>query len=111
MAGMPDLTYLRVAHWDGASWRRMGKGVDAAVHAIAVVGDDVYVGGYLTMADATVEAGRLARWDGERWWAVAGGVSSSQPGSEACVRALASDGTRLSRSEERRVGRECRSRW
>src|SRR3712207_4917706 len=47
------------------------------------------------MADATVEAGRLARWDGERWWAVAGGVSSSQPGSEACVRALASDGTRL----------------
>jgi hypothetical protein len=87
MAGMPDLTYLRVAHWDGSGWRRMGDSVDAAVHAIAVVGD-VYVGGELTVAGGTVEASRLARWDGNAWSAVAGGVSSSQPGTLASVQAL-----------------------
>ena len=95
MAGMPDLTYQRVVHWDGAGWRRMGAGLDAAVHAIATAGDDVYVGGDFAAADGAVEASRLARWDGTAWSAVGGGVSDSRPGSFASVRALACDGTRL----------------
>jgi hypothetical protein len=94
MAGMPDETYVRIAHWDGTGWRRMGDGVDAPVHAIAVVGGDVYVGGEFTVAGGTAAAG-LARWDGASWWPVAGGVSSARSWAPATVRALASDGARL----------------
>ena len=101
MAGMPDRHVLRVAHWDGAGWRRMGDGLDAAVHAIAIVGDDVYVGGEFTAADGAVEASRLARWDGTAWSPVDGGVSDSRPGSLASVRALASDGDAALRRRQR----------
>lgn len=96
MAGLPAATYLRIAHWDGSSWNRMGGGVDAAVHAIALVGDDVYVGGEFTsVAGGTVEASRLARWDGTAWAAVHGGVSTGQSMNAVAVRALAWDGAKL----------------
>ena len=94
MAGLPNDTYVRVARWDGSSWRRMGDGVDADVHGIAVVGEDVYVGGEFSIAGGT-PAAKLARWDGTTWSEVAGGVGSSQSWTLVSVRALASDGTKL----------------
>jgi hypothetical protein len=94
MAGLPNDTYLRVAWWDGSSWRQMGTGVDAPVHAIAVVDGSVYVGGEFSLAGGS-PAARLARWDGTTWSEVAGGVSSSQPWASLAVRALASDGRKL----------------
>ena len=93
-AGLPNDTYVRVARWDGSSWRRMGDGVDAAVHAIAVVGDDVYVGGEFSAAGGA-PAARLARWDGTAWSEVGGGLWSSQSWALVAVRALASDGEKL----------------
>ena len=96
MAGLPAGTYARIARWDGSSWSRMGDGVDAPVHAIALVGDDVYVGGeFATVAGGAVEASGLARWDGEAWSAVAGGVSAGQSGNPATVRGLAWEGGKL----------------
>jgi hypothetical protein len=95
MAGMPEHTYQRIAAWDGTAWHRMGEGLDGIVRAIAVVGDDVYVGGEFDVAGGTVVASRLARWDGATWSAVSGGVRNSQVPSLAAVRGLASDGERL----------------
>ena len=78
MAGMPEFTYNRIARWDGSGWHRMGEGVDSAVHAIAVVGNDVYVGGEFSVAGGTVRAPGLARWDGAKWAPVAGGIEGSE---------------------------------
>jgi hypothetical protein len=69
--------------------------VDGTVRAVCVRGDDVFVGGELTVAGGAVAASRLARWDGRRWFDVGGGVSYSQTPPLAVVRALATDGTRL----------------
>lgn len=94
MGGLPNDTFVRVAHWDGSRWRRLGDGVDATVHAIAVVGDAVYVGGEFSVAGGR-PAARLARWDGAEWSEVAGGVSSSRSWDQTAVRALAYDGSTL----------------
>jgi uncharacterized membrane protein len=95
MAGLPPGTFNRIARWDGAAWHRMGEGLDAHVHAIAIVGDDVYVGGEFTTAGGAVVASGLARWDGAAWSAVAGGVRAVHQAEPPAVRALASDGHRL----------------
>jgi hypothetical protein len=95
MAGTASFTYQRVVHWDGRGWRRMGDGVDAAVHAIVAVGADVYVGGDFTIAGGAVAATHLARWDGATWSAVAGGVSDPEGRFGTTVHAVVSDGATL----------------
>jgi hypothetical protein len=83
-----------LAQWDGSTWSALGVGVDGRVMALAVDGGDLYAAGYFTHAGGVATAG-LARWDGSAWTSLAT--------------------TRDGRSEERRVGKECRrlcrSRW
>jgi hypothetical protein len=93
-AGMASETYNRIAMWDGRAWNQLGTGLNGAVHAIAVVGTDVYVGGEFTVAGDVV-AQRLARWDGTSWSAVAGGITDPDRSYGTTVQALASDGKRL----------------
>ncbi|HWN44219.1 MAG TPA: hypothetical protein VNW71_18490, partial [Thermoanaerobaculia bacterium] len=50
-------------------WSELGNGVNGAVHAIAPVGQVVFVGGDFT--------NRIAAWDGEIWSALGGGVNGS----------------------------------
>jgi len=72
-----------IARWDGRAWSALGTGMagsrDAvrptAVYALAVRGKDVFVGGRFITAGG-VEANGVARWDGTRFTALAGGVKS-----------------------------------
>jgi len=50
------------------------NGVDGQVNALAISGDQVYLGGYFTEAGGQ-QVNRLARWDGDRWHSLGNGVN------------------------------------
>jgi len=66
----------RIARWDGTSWNALGTGITGgffpAVYAIAISGNDVYVGGSFTNAGGVSGTNNIARWDGTQWHAVGG---------------------------------------
>jgi hypothetical protein len=68
-----------IAKWNGSNWSTVGLGLNSNVIALAVAGGDLYAGGYFTMATntggATVAVNRIAKWDGNNWSALAGGLS------------------------------------
>ena len=78
------------------NWSDMGGGGGGAlngdVYAVAVVGSDVYVGGYFKAADNIPEADYIAKWNGSNWSALgsdgAGGGSLNY-----IVNSLAIDGS------------------
>ena len=45
-----------IAKWNGSAWSALGSGVNNAVHALAVSGTDLYVGGQFTVAGGKVSA-------------------------------------------------------
>ena len=74
----------RIARWNGATWSGLlsgAIGIDGpaffAVHAIAVSGTNVYVGGEFTNAGGVSGTSHIARWDGVRWHALGGGLNGS----------------------------------
>lgn len=60
----------------GSPINGISGGTGTAVNAIAVVGTDVYVGGYFTSAGG-VSASNIAKWDGSSWAALGAGVNGS----------------------------------
>lgn len=73
--GVPEADY--VARWDGSAWSALGSNGagDGAfdnpwVHALAISGSDVFVGGTFTNVVGSQEADYLAHWDGSGWSAV-----------------------------------------
>lgn len=71
----------RIARWDGSAWSPVGGGVNGTgVYALAVFddgfggGSSLYAGGDFGIAGG-VAAARIARWDGQAWSALGGGVS------------------------------------
>src|SRR5258708_38374793 len=65
-------------------------GVASAVHALAVSGTDLYVGGNFTMAGGSA-VNHIAKWDGSAWSALGSGLTGGAEG----VFALAISGSDL----------------
>ena len=87
-----------IARWDGAQWTALGGGLqgvptyDVYVNAIATDSrGNLYVGGRFSTAGG-VPALNLARWNGETWSAVAGGIGSSNEKFPATVNSIIVDG-------------------
>jgi hypothetical protein len=64
----------RILLWRDGALTALGEGLSGTVHAIAVSGTNVYVGGEFTLAGGA-EASRVAKWDGHSWSPLGGGVS------------------------------------
>jgi hypothetical protein len=67
-----------IAKWDGQRWASLGTGVrtgiyEGVVRALALQGESLYVGGEFMTAD-NVPAHNIAKWNGDRWSSLAGGV-------------------------------------
>jgi hypothetical protein len=80
--GVPGANYI--ARWDGAQWHAVGgaNAISASfphVKAIAIIGNDVYIGGNFTDAGGVTGANYIARWDGTQWHAVGGANAISGP--------------------------------
>jgi hypothetical protein len=76
-----NVVVTSIAKWNGSSWSALGTGLinniyfgyPPSVHAIAVSGSDVYVGGVFTLAGG-VPANNIAKWDGSTWSALGSGT-------------------------------------
>jgi hypothetical protein len=75
-----------IAKWDGREWYALGGGADLEgkpfrgiphVNAIAIFGQDVYVGGYFTMA-GDVNVNHIAKWNtrDKSWSALSSGTKN-----------------------------------
>ena len=81
---------LRIARWDGSEWTPVGGWrSDGVVRAMTVWDEDgpgpkpksLYAGGIFNRLPDLTPVRGLARWDGEKWHDVGGGVGGFGPGS------------------------------
>lgn len=78
-------------HPETDSWSTLGSdggnGVDGPVHALLVVGDDLYVGGRFASANVgnDVAANNVARWDGTSWSSLGSGAGNGVDGRIAAL--------------------------
>jgi hypothetical protein len=92
-----------IAQWDGARWSPMGAGLGVAdgvpVYALAVYDEDgdgpglpaLFAGGRFTTAGGQ-PAAFIARWDGQEWSAVGGGVSGTENPGVQSLQVIDEDG-------------------
>ena len=105
-AGLAKADY--VARWNGSTWSALGDdlngtgtGTDGAlngsVHALAVSGTDLYVGGFFIDAAGLAKADFVAKWNGSAWSALGDNLNGSGTDGalNANVYALAVSGTDL----------------
>jgi trimeric autotransporter adhesin len=87
----------RIARWDGLAWSAVGggggNGVDGGVYALAVLGNDLYVGGDFIEANVgePVTVNRVARWSGTHWSGLGSGVGVGMNDGVFALAALGND--------------------
>jgi hypothetical protein len=80
-----------IAKWNGSAWEALRYGLSSDVYALAVVGPDLYAGGYFRTFftdEGESPASYLAKWNGSEWSALGSGTNGP-------VWALAASGTNL----------------
>jgi hypothetical protein len=87
--GSPTNNARNIVSWDGTNWFNFNGGVDFAVSAIAIDGDDVYVAGRQGSLLNCV-----AKWDGAAWSNLGSGIVPAN-GYDPFVSALGLRGTDL----------------
>lgn len=55
-AGSSTATTTRIAKWDGSNWSALGTGMNSSVNSLAILGNNLYVGGAFTTAGGKVSA-------------------------------------------------------
>lgn len=90
--GLADETRAaNVGRWDGQRWRGVGEGTGNAPlrfpQTVAASGSNVFVAGQFVNIAGTNRVERVARWDGQAWHRLGGGI----PGGD--LRTSAADGS------------------
>ncbi len=81
------LTANHIAQWNGTDWSALGSGLNSFVKAVAVNGNNLYVGGAFTSAGG-LTVNHIAQWNGTAWSTLGYGVNGD-------VQALAVSGNNL----------------
>jgi hypothetical protein len=68
-----DVTVGNIATWDGETWSPLGSGTDSVVKAIAIAGDDLYLGGGFKVVGGSIPSWFFAHWNAHATAAVAAG--------------------------------------
>lgn len=72
--GNPDIDYIAI--WDGENLQPFATGINEWVHAVLVVGTDVFIGGGFTNVNGNHAIDYIARFDGETLHPVGDGLNS-----------------------------------
>jgi hypothetical protein len=96
--GIAEADYI--ARWNGSAWSALGSNgsgdgaLECCVHALAVSGTNLYVGGTFSNAAGIPTADFIARWNGNAWSGL-GSNGSGDGALNAYVLALAVSGSEL----------------
>jgi hypothetical protein len=69
------LPAANIAKWDGSKWSAVGTGIPGSILAMAVSGNNLFVGGHFVAGNARF----IAKWDGTNWSNLGSGPGS-EPG-------------------------------
>ena len=83
-----------IARWDGSAWTALGEGITGgpydpnSVYSLAADSrGNIYAGGWFTLAGG-ISAENIARWNGDTWSAIGGGIQSDEKSKVAVISIL-----------------------